>query len=105
MKNERIDQIPAAVDVSMVMPEGIDPAADLAAFEIAKSPEAQVLRDALIAFYDKIRASGRSAEAVEYYFVRTENGVERAFGVMMAGDALGENMMLEAAKRSGHYAG
>lgn len=91
---------PQATDVSLVVPEGIDSGADLAAQEIASSPEAQVLRDALVAFYDCIRAAGRATEAVEFYFVRQENGAERAFGVMMAGDKLGEKMMLDAVARS-----
>ena len=77
MKQERIEDLPAAPDVSMVMPEGIDPIADLAAFEIAKSEEAQRLRDALVAFYDRIRAAGRASDALEFYFVRQENGAVR----------------------------
>ncbi|MCX9158612.1 hypothetical protein OPU71_21065 [Niveibacterium sp. 24ML] len=64
--------------------------------------ESLALRDTPIAFYDKIHAAGRAAEAVEFNFIRTKNDVERAFGGMMTDDALREKMMLEAAARVGN---
>ncbi|MBB4010846.1 hypothetical protein [Niveibacterium umoris] len=86
--------------MSLVVADGLNPCAGFAAQEIASSPETQALRDALVAFYDRTRAAGRITEAVEFYFVCQANGRERLFGVLMAGDKLGDEMMLNAMARS-----